>query len=114
LSPSGKLHIIGFLADSALITAFCVALFSLWPQIRFKPTVRTLTIDADGITTVIGAISGTRRWAEIRSIEQSEGAIVITGVNKNAFVVPERAFPDKNERQQFFELARNWHGTASA
>lgn len=114
LSPSGKFHIIGFFTDVAIITALCVPLFSLWPQIRFKPAVRTLTIDVDGITTVVGAISGSRRWAEIRSIEQSQGTIVITGLNNNAFVVPERAFPDNIERQQFFESARLWHRGAGA
>jgi hypothetical protein len=64
--------------------------------------------------TAVGSVSGSRLWKDIRSIEESEGAIVITGNNKNAFVVPERAFANSGERKQFFEAARQWHSAAVA
>jgi hypothetical protein len=101
-----------FLTVAVTITVGCVIVFPLWPQFRFKSAVRTLTIDADGLVTSVGTVSGSRSWKEIRSIEESDGAIVITGNNRNAFVVPERAFASSSERQQFFEAARQWHGAA--
>lgn len=38
----------------------CLALFPLWPQIRFKPQVRTLELDGSGYRTSIGRIRGAR------------------------------------------------------
>jgi hypothetical protein len=95
-------------------TLACVIFLPLWPQLRFKPAVRTLTIDAEGLVTAVGAVSGSRSWKDVRSIEESDGAIVITGNNKNAFVVPERAFTDSSVRKQFLEAARQWHTAAVA
>jgi PHD/YefM family antitoxin component YafN of YafNO toxin-antitoxin module len=87
----------------------CVVLLPLWPQIRFKPSVRTLKIDEKGFETVIGRRSGARRWKEIRSVEESDGTIVITGNNNNAFIVPSRAFASEQERLEFYEAARRFH-----
>jgi hypothetical protein len=102
------------LAVAAIATVACVIFFPLWPQVRFKPAVRTLTINAEGLETAVGTVSGSRLWKDIRSIEESDGAIVITGKNKNAFVVPDRAFANSSERRQFFEAARQWHSAAFA
>lgn len=83
----------------------CLLLLPLWPQLRFKPYVRTLTIDARGFSTVIGPIFASRSWAEVRSIEQSGDAIVITGINNNAMIVPLRAFASADERLTFYNTA---------
>ena len=83
----------------------CVTLLPLWPQLRFKSAVRTLTIDDRGFSTVIGLISASRTWAEVRSIEQSGDAVVITGINNNAMIVPSRAFVSFLERLTFYEAA---------
>src|SRR5690242_5179477 len=40
-----------FLVRSGVCTACFVALLPLWPQIRFKPQVRTLEVDAKGFRT---------------------------------------------------------------
>src|SRR5450631_604605 len=87
----------------------CVVLLPMWPQIRFKPSVRTLKIDEKGFETVIGRRSGARRWKEIRSVEDSDGTIVITGNNNNAFIVPSRAFASEQERLEFYGAARRFH-----
>jgi hypothetical protein len=71
--------------------------------------VRTLKIDDKGFETVIGRFSGARAWKEVRSVELSDGAIVITGINNNAFVVPSRAFASERERLEFLEAARRFH-----
>jgi hypothetical protein len=87
----------------------CVVLLPLWPQIRFKPSVRTLKIDEKGFETVIGRRSGARSWKEVRSVDESAGAIVITGINDNAFIVPSRAFVSEQERLEFYGAARRFH-----
>jgi hypothetical protein len=91
----------------------CVVLLPLWPQIRFKPSVRTLKVDEKGFETVIGHRSGVRGWKDVRSVEESDGAIVITGINNNAFIVPSRAFASAQERLEFYEAARRFHAGSS-
>jgi hypothetical protein len=103
-----------FLTVAAIVTVACVVFFPLWPQLRFKSAVRTLTINVEGLVTAVGTVSGSRLWKDIRSIDESDGSIVITGNNKNAFVVPERAFANSSDRQQFLEAARQWHKAAVA
>jgi hypothetical protein len=114
LLDPGAFRLRYFLAIAAIVTVACVVFFPLWPQLRFKSAVRSLTIDAEGIKTVVGTVSGSRLWKDIRSIEESDGTIVITGNNKNAFVVPERAFADSSERLRFLEAARQWHSATAA
>jgi hypothetical protein len=92
----------------------CVVLLPMWPQIRFKPSVRTLKIDEKGFDTVIGRRSGSRGWKDVRSVEESDGAVVITGVNNNAFIVPSRAFASEQERLEFYEAARRFHAGSNS
>jgi hypothetical protein len=54
--------------------------------------LRTLKIDEKGFDTAIGRRSGSCSWKDVRSVEESDGTIVITGNNSNAFIVPSRAF----------------------
>jgi hypothetical protein len=103
-----------FLTVAVIGTLACVVFLPLWPQLRFKPAIRTLTINAEGLVTAVGSASGSLSWNDIRSIEESDGAIVITGNNKNAFVVPERAFENTSDQKQFLEAARQWHRAAVA
>lgn len=78
-----------------------IAWMPLVPMIQFKPQTRTLRVDEHGISTTIGAKSGVRKWSEIRSVTDEEGAIVIVGKNKNAFIVPARAFDGDVGRADF-------------
>jgi hypothetical protein len=103
-----------FLTAALVGTGTCLILLPLWPQLRFKSALRTLTISAEGVVTAVGSISGSRPWKDIRSIEESNGTIVITSINMNALIVPERAFSNINERKQFYEAARQWHSAAVA
>jgi YcxB-like protein len=98
-----------FLFVFAVTMVGCLVLLPLWPQIRFKPAVRILKIDEKGFETVIGRRSGARSWKDVRSVEESDGAIIITGVNNNAFIVPSRAFASEQERGEFYEAARRFH-----
>ncbi|MGO9512924.1 MAG: YcxB family protein [Steroidobacteraceae bacterium] len=91
-----------------------VAVLCLWPRIRFKAAPRSLTIDENGLKTTIGQISGSRRWSDVRSVVETDSAIVITGTNGNVLIVPSRAFATERERLAFYNAARRFHGQATA
>lgn len=105
-------------AITALVATFTsIVLFSVWPQIRFKPQTRVLTLNAEGFKTTIGTRSGQRHWRDIRQIEEHEGTIVIIGNNGNAMIVPRRAFATDADRRDCLQTVQQWHarrGTAVA
>ena len=68
-----------------------IAALLLFPQIMFKPEVRTLSFDRNGLRTKIGK-NGSVSWEEIESITDSEDTIVISRKNVNAFLVPQERF----------------------
>lgn len=84
-------------------------LLVLLPQILFKCAERTLTVGPEGWSTQIGKLSGSRRWADVVSIQDGMNLIIITGKNGNALIVPNRAFPDLASRRQFLADVRYWH-----
>ena len=91
------------------ITATICGIFSIiwlpiFPQIKFKPQIRRLTINENGITTSIRNVRGECTWKEIASIIQSNGNIYIIGIGGNGFVVPLRAFSSVQEKKEFLDL----------
>jgi hypothetical protein len=86
-----------------------VAWMPLWPLIRFKSQPRTLEVDPAGVRTVIGKLKGGRRWDEIAEIHDRNGTIYIVAKNRNAFIVPARAFASEAVRASFLDSARRWH-----
>jgi len=110
LSQVSVLSLIG----TGLATALaCMLFFALWPQIRFKPAERTLSVDPSGWTTTIGDISGARAWNEIQEIVEASGTISIVGRNGNALVIPMRAFNTEAARRQTLADIRQWHQAAT-
>jgi len=103
-----------FVGAFILTFAACLLLFPLWPQLRFKPQRRTLTIDATGWTTQIGNLHGARSWGAVRSVEDSPDAIALVSSNGNTLIVPNRAFSDKSAREVFLNDARRWHTGVAA
>lgn len=89
-------------------------LSSLWPQIRFKPQVRTLELDELGYRTSIGLINGVRRWSEIRSVRAEGDTVVITTLKGSAMLIPRRAFGVGTDRQQFVIDVEAWHRRATS
>jgi YcxB-like protein len=85
-----------------------IASLILFPQIMFKPEVRTLSFDKNGLRTKIGKQSGNVPWQEIESITDSESTIVISRKNLNAFLVPQRAFQSDQERASVLSAIRAW------
>lgn len=92
----------------------CIALLPLWPQIRFKPQIRTLEVDESGFRTSIGRLNGSRRWSEIRSVHDEDGTVVITTHNGSAMLIPRRAFDEGIDRQRFVADVVAWYGRTRA
>ena len=89
------------LAIPAAIGALPVILLILYPQLRFKPQTRTVTIGTSGITTVVGRKSGRISWKNIRSVNEDRGYVVVQGSSGNAFIIPPRAFETPETRAGF-------------
>lgn len=93
---------------SIVVAVAVIASLILFPQIMFKPEVRTLSFDKNGLRTKIGKKSGSVSWQEIESITDSESTIVISRKNLNAFLVPQRAFQSDQERASVLSEIRAW------
>ena len=93
---------------SAMATLAFAVLLALYPQLRFKPQVRTLTIAPDGINTTINARSKSYRWSDVASVTEAHDRIHITLANANAFVVPSRAFSSPERQQEFARQCGEW------
>jgi hypothetical protein len=81
-----------------------VAAFALFPMVMFKPQLRTLMVDEDGITTSIGRHSGTVDWGQISSVENDGDSLIIQRSNLNSFIVPARAFETSDAKSEFCEF----------
>lgn len=77
------------------------ALLILYPQLRFKSSIRTLTIGASGIRTRIGSRGGTIAWRKIGIVARENGAVIIQRTRGNAFIVPARAFASPEAAEAF-------------
>ena len=102
-----------FLITFVVVMLGCMVLFSLWPQMRFKPTERTLSVSPAGWNTQIGKLSAARSWNDVREIIEEGGTIVVVGTNQNALIIPSRAFTDEDNRGRFLTNIRIWHGAAT-
>jgi YcxB-like protein len=102
-----------FLTTTALAMLGCMLVFSLWPQIRFKPAERTLSVGPAGWATQIGKLSAARSWNDVREIIEEDDTIVVVGTNQNALIIPSRAFADEENQRRFLTNIRTWHGAAA-
>lgn len=84
----------------------CVAWIPLYPMVMIKPQVRTLEVGDGGLSTTIGKRTGKRAWSEIKAVRDRDGYIEIVGRNKNAFIVPPRAFESIADRDQLLSFAQ--------
>ncbi len=103
-----------FVMHAFVASVLAIVFFLLYPQIKFKPHVRTLTVDDNGIRTVIGKKSGEVSWEDILSIEEASDYIsIVRKKTLNAFVIPPRAFNSDEKREDFLSKIRNWQQSAN-
>jgi hypothetical protein len=112
-------------AGPALLIYFLgIAFFVIFPQLAYKPSVRSITISTDGINTSRAGITARRSWGDISSITVRDGytALVVAGGIQfwpfpvwlrsrtgNAFIIPDRAFADDAGRDTFRRTIQSWH-----
>ena len=85
-----------------------LVLFPLWPQLKFKPEIRTLSVDQQGVSTKVGTWHAVIPWREVGRIVPGADETYIEGKNGNAFIVPNRAFIAPQQRVEFLECAGQW------
>jgi hypothetical protein len=84
------------------------AMFAAIPQIMFKASERVLVVSPQGWSTKIGKQSGSRTWAEVASIAEEDGQVIITGKNGNTLIIPPGAFADSEFRLRFLQDIQQW------
>jgi hypothetical protein len=73
----------------------------LWPFVRGKTDVRTLTVSPEGISTEIGSTKGKVPWSKVKLITNTSRYVLIVGATGNAFFIPSRAFQGPDQQAQF-------------
>ena len=95
--------------SSILIALACGVLSVAWmpliPLLMFRPQVRSVEIDQDGISTTIEGEQSRRSWRDIETISEEDGYIVLLGTKGSAFLIPPRAFQTTDEQQRFLSFA---------
>ena len=98
-------------ADVMIAAAWAIGALLLMPMLvaaRTKGQERVLELSREGITTTIGRLSGTVSWRAVAFVDDVGPFVVIAGQNMNAFVIPNRAFGDDQERNEFMAEARTF------
>ena len=109
LVARGHITARGMLAGLAIGLLTVVAL-PLIARLRTKRDERVLLVDAHGIQTSIGTLSGQVPWSEVASVNVTPEHVFITGKNANAFAIPSRAFATEEVRVAFIQQVSAFRG----
>jgi hypothetical protein len=97
-----------------VVAAAVIIFFISFPQIMYKPQVRSLTVNEGGIYTVVNLLSDDTSWMDIMSIEDTPEHIVITKKKTlHSLLIPRRAFQNNDERKNFLTASQAWQRQAS-
>lgn len=105
LSQPGKGGWMGAAVAGGMIGLLACAFMVAYPQIRYRPQQRTLTLDDSGIRGVRGKTDYFVKWDKVGRIEDDGDYLVITERKLNAFIVPNRAFASEADRAAFRAFA---------
>jgi hypothetical protein len=106
LTNHGAASVGRVLANAIPFSAAAIAFMIFYPQLRFKAEERSLSLSAEGVATVIGKQSAIFPWNEISSVEEDGEFVILSNFKNCAFVVPQRAFANPDERQEFLAFVR--------
>jgi hypothetical protein len=87
---------------------------ALYPQLRFKPQIRTLSLSPEEIRTSLGAREETYSWSDVATVTTEGGSVIITFRNLNAFIVPPQAFGRDITSESVAAQCEAWRRSASA
>jgi hypothetical protein len=90
-----------------------MAILALYPQLRFKPQLRTLVLLPEKITTTIGARSEEYSWSDVGRLEKDGEYLIVGFRSLNAFVVPASAFTNGSSIDQVLSQLTDWRAAAS-
>ena len=79
-----------------------------YPQLRFKPQMRTLELLPTGISTSIGSRSKAYGWSDVATIEDDNGYVIFTFRNLNAFIVPPEALLGVSDSPTLISQCLEW------
>ena len=118
LAGSGISHLSGESDSHAVLVGLAVSLcvaavLAGYPQLRFKPQTRVLTVLPDELSTTIRGQTKKYSWQDVARFEEDGGFVIIGLKNLNAFIVPPTAFRDRQEREGFVEQGRAWWHAAT-
>lgn len=82
---------------------------AVWPQIRYRKDERVLTFSNEGITSRRGKQTACVPWKRIHSVTDETVGIVIARRNRNALIIPRRAFGDKTAATAAFDAISDLH-----
>jgi len=103
--------------DRLLVAAVAGLLFLLFllafPMLVFRPEVRTLEADAQGLRTRIGAQGGSLAWRDVQAVEERPEGVNIVNRNLHAFLVPRSAIGDDAQVKRFVEALQAWQRAAA-
>lgn len=85
---------------------FCF--FLLLVFIQAKTQERTLTVSAQGISTVIGSMRAIIPWSKIAMVKSVGRHVLIVRTTGNSFLIPMRAFDGTQTCAHFLELTQEW------
>lgn len=98
-------------ADLATALLWALGAFAFLPLVlylRGKTEQRTLTISPAGISTRIGRMEGDLAWRQVKTVVDAGAYLLVAGASGNAFLTPNRAFADSDERGRFLRLVEDW------
>lgn len=98
--------------ETVVLSTIVIACLVIYPQLRRKADLRTLTVSELGLETTIGKKSGKFEWNAISVIEKTPDGIRIQNRNLNFLLVPRRAFDSDDDRARFLAEVTRWHGEA--
>jgi hypothetical protein len=96
------------------IFAGAVGISAIVSQLMFKKATRTLLVNKQGWSTVIGRKTGSRRWAEIGPVTEDADHVVLTSKSGNALLIPKNAFDSADHVRRFVDSVREWQRQASS
>lgn len=99
--------------NAVLYTIGLILAIPAFSFITAKTNKRILSINPECIETKIGSMEGKILWKAVDSITTTQDRIMITGKNANAFSIPASAFTGAEQRQQFIDLAIQYHANAN-
>jgi hypothetical protein len=91
--------------SGGVIGLMACAFMVVYPQIRYRPEERSLTVDDAGVRGVRGKTDYFVKWAKIAGVEDDGDCLVIRERGQNAFIIPHRAFASEADRSAFRDFA---------